>query len=476
MDDNRYWLAGKVNVPEEKNQEFNAYVMEILRRFGMRKRKKVDIAGEKVTILENPTPDEKGIVSFDYSIFEKKKRDVSTYNTNTCELHSIDRGENEYGLAMNCILALQECYSNGSCFFMEKRKPIDIYVYMCLLSNILNKKIYNNSRGKIWDMLVLLRKTPDADLPSEGEIFQSVFPYDYSHFEHFQLLSMLPVDDTEPPKTDKEPITDRKQIKEATYVSQREYLYRIVAEEYQHDKEILEDFLKELLPLALLDREKLAEAKDNLGIIAELSLYIPPTCIVSAFALLGKKPFWDAWDELVMEGAYTDVIGEDDEDDKEGKLSEEWMKIPFNKVIFREDNDEFLEFWDGENFILSDEMKERIQTWKKLIDAQEDQPNLQIKLYLGETLAYIEKEWSCRYIDEMFVKKILNHQDDPTWRRVMLVLRGIVDDGIDLFPEMNRKMAVLWLKSTRVPFDATAIVAFCSLMENDVARQRVFGF
>lgn len=227
---------------------------------------------------------------------------------------------------------------------------------------------------------------------------------------------------------------------------------------------------------ALLDREKLAEAKDNLGIIAELSLYIPPTCIVSAFALLGKKPFWDAWDELVMEGAYTDVIGEDDEDDKEGKLSEEWMKIPFNKVIFREDNDEFLEFWDGENFILSDEMKERIQTWKKLIDAQEDQPNLQIKLYLGETLAYIEKEWSCRYIDEMFVKKILNHQDDPTWRRVLLVLRGIVDDGIDLFPEMNRKMAVLWLKSTRVPFDATAIVAFCSLMENDVARQRVFGF
>lgn len=473
MDDNRYWLAGKVNVPEEKKPEFNAYVMEILKRFGLRKRKEIEVAGKKITVLGKPTPDEKGIVSFDYSIFEKKNRDVSTYNTNTCELYSVDRGENEYGLAMNCILALQECYSNGSCFFMEKRKPIDIYVYMCLLSNILNKKIYNNSRGKIWDMLVLLRKTPDADLPSEGEIFQSVFPYDYSHFEHFQLLSMLPIDDTEPPKTDKEPITDRKQIKEATYVSQREYLYRIVAEEYQHDKETLEDFLKELLPLALLDREKLAEADDDLGIIAELSLYIPPTCIVSAFALLGKKPFWDTWDELVTEGAYTDVI---EEDDKEGKLSEEWMKIPFNKIIFREAEDEFLEFWDGENLILSDEMKERIQMWKNSIDAQGDQPNLQVKPYLGETLAYIEKEWSCRYIDEAFVKKILDHQDDPAWRRVLLVLRRIVDDGIELFPEMNRKMAVLWLKSTRMPFDATAIAAFCSLMENDVARQKVFGF
>lgn len=126
--------------------------------------------------------------------------------------------------------------------------------------------------------------------------------------------------------------------------------------------------------------------------------------------------------------------------------------------------------------MLSDEMKESIQMWKKLIDEQEDQPNLQVKPYLGETLAYIEKEWQCRYIDEAFVKKILDHQDDTAWRRVLLVLRGIVDDGIDLFPEMNREMAVLWLKQSRMPFDAMAIAAFCSLMENDVARQRVFGF
>lgn len=474
MDDNRYWLAGKVNVPEDKKPEFNACVMKILNRFGMRKRKEIDLAGDKITILEKPTPDENGIVSFDYSIFEKKKRDVSTYNTNTCELNSVDRVENEYGLAMNCILLLQECYSNGSCFFMEKRKPVDVYVYMCLLSTILNKKIYNNGREKIWDMLLLLRKTPDTDLPSEQDIFQSVFPFGYSQFEHFQLLSMLVVDDTEPPKTDKNPITDKLQIPEATYIAQREYLYRIMAEEHQRDKKRLEGFLKKLLRFPLPDREKLAEENDNLGIIAELSLYVPPTCIVSAFALLEKKPFWDAWDELVTERSYTDIIEE--EDDKEEKLSEKWVKVPFKKIIFREDEDEFLEFWDGENLMLSDEMKERIQMWKRLIDEQEDQLDLQVKPYLGETLAYIEKEWPCRYIDEMFVEKILYHQDDPAWRRVLLVLRRIVDDGIDLFPEMNRKMAVLWLKLHRMSFDATAIVAFCSLMANDVARQQVFGF
>lgn len=473
MDENRYWLAGKVNVPEEKKPEFNAYVMEILSRFGMRKRKEVNIAGNKITILEKPAPDENGMVSFDYSIFEKKKRDISTYDTNTCELHSVDRGENEYGLAMNCILLLQECYSNGSCFFMEKKKPVDAYAYMCLLCTILNKKIYNNGREKIWDMLLLLRKMPGVDLPSARDIFRFVFPFEFAQLEDFQFLSMLSVYDTKPPETDENSITDRMQIPEATYVSKRDYLYRIVAEEYQNDKKKLEDYLKKLFPLSLPNRKRLAEAEDNLGIIAELSLYVPPTCIVNAFALLKEKPFWDAWDELIAENAYTDIACINE---KKEKLSEKWGRVSFHKIIFREDEDEFLEFWDGENLMLSDEMKEHIRMWKKLIDEQEDHPSLQVEPYLGETLAYIEKEWSCRYIDEVFIEKILDHQDNPTWRRVLLVLRRIVDHGIELFPEMNRKMAVLWLESSRMPFDAAAIAAFCSLMENDAARQRVFGF
>lgn len=473
MEDNRYWLAGKVNIPEEKKPEFNAYVMEILRRFGMRKRKEIDVAGGKITILAEPTPDENGFVSFDYSIFEMKNRDISTYNMNTCELQAVDRGENEYGLAMNCILLLQECYSNGSCFFMEKRKPVDVNNYMSLLSTVLNKKIYNSGREKIWDMLLLLRKTPDTDLPSEQDIFQSVFPFNYSQFEDFQLLSMLSAYDTIRPTTAKEPIVDRTQISRATYISQREYLCGIMAMEYQQGKETLEDYLKELLRLPLLNRKKLAEADDRLGIIAELSLYMPPACFASVVALLEEKPFWNVWDELIAESYYTDIICEED---REKRWSEKWEKLALYKIMLREDEDEFLEFWNGENLILSAQMKERIQAWKQLIDMQEDQPNLHVKLYLEETLAYMDKEWPCRYVDEVFIKRILDHQNDSAWRRVLLVLRRLVDNGIDLFPEMNRKMAILWLKPHRMSFDATAIAAYCSLMENDVARQKVFGF
>lgn len=161
--EDRYWLAGQVNVPEDKKQELNQSVLEILNRCGIRKRKEITLAGKMVTVLDKPLPDRDGIVSFDYSIFEQKCRDTSIYDTRTCELSTEDRGVGEFGLAMNLILLLQECYSHGTCFFMKNGKPVYIYHYMNLLSTILGRKIHNSARDKVWDMILLMRATPGWD-------------------------------------------------------------------------------------------------------------------------------------------------------------------------------------------------------------------------------------------------------------------------------------------------------------------------
>ena len=79
----------------------------------------------------------------------------------------------------------------------------------------------------MWDMLLLLRKDPNADLPTIKDIFQRIFPFGYSEFQDFQLLSILATDQTEPPTTDKEPITNRTQIARATHMSRIEYLYSV---------------------------------------------------------------------------------------------------------------------------------------------------------------------------------------------------------------------------------------------------------
>ena len=479
-----YRMAGKVDIPEDKKQEFNEYVMKILDRCGIRKRKEVNLGEKSVTILEKPKPDQNGIVSFDYSIFEQKKRERSTYNTNTCELYSTDREVSEYGLVMHCILMLQECYSNGSCIFMEDKKPIGniYYYYMNILRAILNKKIYNGGRGKIWDLLLLLKNTTNADLPlSESDIFSMLgdgYVDGYVPWEDFQMKSTVAAYlMTEPPTGAETSITDRVQIPGSEYWAQAEYLYKIMAGAYQQDENSLEHFLKKLLQMQFADRKVFSEAEDAYGIMAELSLYVPPAGFVSMFALLKKKAFWDVWDDLITGDYYRDGIYKKD---RKKELPDKCDPLVSYIAIFRKNADEFLEFWDGENqlmsVLLSAEMKEQIQIWKKLIDRQEDQPELPVESYLSAILADLETEWSCRYIDETFVEKILSNKSSPVWRKVLLVLRKMVDDGIELFPELDRKMAVFWLQTYRTSFDKKAIAAYCSLMENDAARYQIFGF
>lgn len=469
--EDKYWLAGKASVPEDKKQEFNECVMEVLDRCGIRKRKEITLSGKSVTVLEKPQADENGMVSFDYSIFEKKNRQTSTYDTNTCELQTVDRGVGEFGLAMNLILLLQECYSDGKCVFMVNRRPVYVDVYMRMLSTILNRKIYNYGREKAWDILLLLRESPDADMPSIRDIIILMFVYGFNRWNDFQMGSVLATYNSDIPKTEKDSITDRRQIPEALNMPRMEYLYGIMSEEYQKDRQGLTGFLEKLIVLSLPEREKLADEDNNAGIMAELSLYMAPACFINILAVLEKKEFWDVWDELGGKG-YTGAYPSD----KDDELSEEWDRHEFYAQILRENEDEFLEFWNGENLKLSDEMKERIHTWRKLVDAQLEHPNIQIEQYLIAILADMEKEWACRYADEAFVQAVLLHQGDPAWRKVVFVLRQLMDKELERFPEMDREMAVDWTKTYRTSFDTKAIAAYCSLMANDVARQRVFGF
>lgn len=85
--DNRYWIEGKVNIPEERREEFNENVRKLFRLCGIRKLEEIEIAGKLCTVVHEPEPDGQGIISFDYSVFERQKRKISTYDMNTCELH-----------------------------------------------------------------------------------------------------------------------------------------------------------------------------------------------------------------------------------------------------------------------------------------------------------------------------------------------------------------------------------------------------
>lgn len=85
-----------------------------------------------------------------------------------------------------------------------------------------------------------------------------------------------------------------------------------------------------------------------MGIIAELSLYVLPMRLVFAYTQAADLDIWETWDSLETKG-YSDIIQEADSKDDES----DFRKFPFYKAIQRRDEDEFLEFWDGSNLLLS---------------------------------------------------------------------------------------------------------------------------
>ena len=251
-----------------------------------------------------------------------------------------------------------------------------------------------------------------------------------------------------------------------------DYLNKAMSIEYSEDRAALFQYLKKLLELPMNQRKELAAADDHYGIIAELSLYMLPQCIVGAFAILDHADFWETWDSFAIDG-YRDVI------DKPREKRETDAPIPrldFYKQIQREDQDEFLEFWNGENLNLSDSMKKCIQRWKELWEGTQDNPALDVECEMADLFTAMDQDWSCRYADEAFVELMMQNKDATEWRRSLMVLREIVDEGLKLFPELDRKTAIKWVKTYRGQFDMIAMAAFCSLMANETQRNRIFGF
>mgnify|MGYP004432014847 CR=1 FL=1 len=78
-------------------------------------------------------------------------------------------------------------------------------------------------------------------------------------------------------------------------------------------------------------------------------------------------------------------------------------------------------------------------------------------------------------IFDVLIVSILNNKENAAWRRVLLVFRKIVDQDIELFPELDRKLAIKWIKTYQLPSAEKTIAAFCSLMTNDSQRYQLLG-
>lgn len=474
MRDDLYRLEGTVMIPDHKKAEFNRYILQILDVCGIRKTEQIELDGRMITVVRQPAPDGQGIVDFDYSIFEKKKRGTASYNTNTCELTAPDVGYEEFAVVMNMIMVMQEAYSAEHCYFMYKNEPCPVDAYAVLIRSVLGIELEFSNRAKLWDMLLYLKNTSKYQNVTSRMVWRA-YSFEFCDFIAEQFIAAIDIDSEELTVPDEPFKGEKSDIKDAPKAKLGYFVYQIMLEAVENgEKESLDIFLRKLLEADMQKRQELTE-DSQYGMIAETSLYVLPSVIVRAYALAIQNNFWDVWKKMGIKG-YSEIITEKRTAD--GVQHKEYKRyISFYKVIQRDYEDEFIEFWKDKNLQLSSKMKACLSDWKENFRETRLEEDFRMESFLAQIVIDLDQDWGCRLADQKFITEFMAHREDDNYKRALLFYRELMDKDIRYFPELTRKQAIQWvLRNNRDRFEFTAMSAFQSLLMNHKHRYEILGF
>ena len=470
-----YKLAGEFKISQENKEKLNKDVLELLYKTGIRKTSSIQIVQDDVSqeVAEIPAPDENGIVEFNYSIFEKRKRETGSYDTKTCCLTVSDRGYNEYGLAMNLIMLLQESYSTGECFLMYKDGPCQTSGYLFIICSIMGKNYSLPGREKMWNMELLLYKQgyPIDNLKN----LYHCYNIEYQAFYKKQLTAYYYSNDEGIVESEFKDITGKESRKEVFTMSnyrQRAYLALYMKPFYKNDPALLQKYIQKLLNSNLQVRKTMADEKNDFQIIAEISLEKLPPLIFSAYAYLCGKEFWELWDELQIKG-YTDILN----DEYCPAVTEEYPSLDFYKAIFREDEDEFLEFWDEREVKISACLSVILNVLKEKYENLSVPKHFDTLKELNLIVHELSVYWQGRLISGEFVREFMEHKDNPSYQKALVMIRELMDKDVELFAELPKYVAVSqFLRNREHGRYLKDIEALISLLSGNQHRKEIFGF
>ena len=469
-----YKLIGTVTIPEDKKEELNDNILKLLDRCGLRKIKTVTVAGSKIEVSCRVAPNAKGIVAFDYSIFEKKHRKKSYYNVNTCELKINDCGFSEFGVAMMMALTMLESYSSTPCYMVKNDEINGVNSCALLIENILGIRLRFPNRADIWGTYLFWRKNPDIHGTDIREIWQKV-PWDFEKTNFNMMLDIIAVkDDTVLSKNFEIATFDKEQIAVAEHVERIKYLYNAYRELSDNNMNP-EDCLRSIIRKSLKERDEVSRGDSRLAVVAELSKYLTAATIIHVYALTVHEDFEETWDRIAGNGYYKDVISDEDADDK--KKDGKRPQIFFYEIIRRESEDEFLGENSNRELTISPDMKDELKRWKSMMDKISVSSYTDVAEELQDILNELNTEWKVRRPDISLIKEITNKKNYKSAIKILSLLRAVLDDGVEFFPELTKAQAKEWiLKRTRCDFDRQKLDGLLGLLANKEKVMEILGF
>ncbi len=176
--DDFYRIVGEITIPEDRREELNRNVLRVLDISGVRKTKTVETEGYKATTACRLNTDNKGMVAFDYSIYETVVRDISYYDTKTCRLEINRCGWSDLGLAVMMVLTMIESYSVTPCYVAKRDKLADINFFALIIEDVLGIRLRFPNRADIITMYTFCKENTELRDLDAHEIAKQV-PFDF---------------------------------------------------------------------------------------------------------------------------------------------------------------------------------------------------------------------------------------------------------------------------------------------------------
>lgn len=136
---------GDMTIPEEKRDEFNQRMLYLLEQGGMMNFERIQVCGEKITLLAPLKPDEENHVIFRYNWFEDDIWEPACYNLNTNKLHTQKVGCSQFCDVICAAYVFYEFYTKNFGIAERDGKVFDGNRYVGWLNYLFGEN-YTNAR------------------------------------------------------------------------------------------------------------------------------------------------------------------------------------------------------------------------------------------------------------------------------------------------------------------------------------------
>ena len=496
--------TGKMNISEEKKEEFASHLQKLLLYGGMMQFDKVSIFGKKIMLINPVEPDQDGSLHFHYNYFEDDAWESAGYKRDDTYFFSGKIGGNEFCDVVTAVHFLYEVYDASMGAAEINGEIVNDPGYLGWINHILGTDFSMKKRFRLWELFekhcLERQEQGEEDVASSFQVWDALphFLYQAAGGTEFSDLCYV---------TRGTGTLCREELVPGSYP---EAVYRCKESLQQYfTSNGTEEEVQKIWGLAKSKRNIREKMKgQGISAVAQMSLKLPARVLVYLTCEIKELDFWAEWKELYQDVYRDECMPEYTSRElavKRKKAIEEpvgeistaeflYNNGPFlfwntpeelkGKPNYYLSDDDRAFWWDGsQEVVLSKEMEQWLQELsqrhQKLMAAVSPE-TVGKEGFLGKMvslLAEIEDDYQRVFcFQDMFYEFLQNGTD----RRYLAAVRLLEE-----LAEENKEQAKIiqrvgsWdLANRNVTHNPGRITMkrYLSVMANQALREKYFGF